>query len=816
MAVAVATCVTTPLSPLSLTMQRPPIGIERLPLKRTSSETKELMNCNSCRRRKIKCSRVRPSCEACQVFQCDCIYDAIPKKRGPKPNSTDVSRKSKGSLRKQLKQDEKALGEPTVQCTEPGGKRQSSSSPDSSNQDPKSWETVSDSEPSQPGRSNTLLSWSSLQDTLPLADRILNTYFDRLHEKPFFILDQRATRQRMRDGMLPRFLTNALFAVTIRLVPSAGDDYSSALKSSREFAEQSRMNTDVDEPTIDHLQSLLLLAMANYQIGNGKKSYMHLSHATAMAVALGLHHELPANLRVSNGERESRRKLFWTCYLMDRFYACGSKRPTFLVDESIKLRLPAWQPNGSPIWLDGDFFTTASSLPESSISSGVSKGSGAALVDIARILGEANSYLAVGGFRSDSFFPWHDHSRLSRIRADLDRWASTTQEAFHSVSELFGHSESTTWVFSKLIYHLIHCLIYRPFLPVNNTELHRTGQNHLWHLEAISSCFLHANAIAELLEIGTSTATDWPPGVAYCIFNAATIHVHGAYYKHPLDGVVFGRSTDYLSHEVDMLYRLANIWLCAQHQLQLLQTVCTRHSQLLGTLDADLASSLFQSGDFYNRYVGLQIDPAYIALTPPTTGRTDAAKGSGGEALGQTSQWMQPILSRGRAQSQPYNLRTVDECQGQRRVTRPDICYSGSISNGQPEGHKVSPTSQRILSNAQDISGLSSCNLHLGEPSNSIYNQSSSASANFRTSPVNSSAAAVSNCFSPLQYDLSLNQQPITSSSLLLEDNADDSFMQDIPEQDSFFALLEQMASNESACAGMSELDYFLAGQDTT
>ncbi|KAG7115655.1 Abscisic acid cluster transcription factor abl7 like protein [Verticillium longisporum] len=52
-----------------------------------SNEPRESMNCKSCRKRKIKCNRLRPACEACQVFQCPCIYDAVPKKRGPK---TDV------------------------------------------------------------------------------------------------------------------------------------------------------------------------------------------------------------------------------------------------------------------------------------------------------------------------------------------------------------------------------------------------------------------------------------------------------------------------------------------------------------------------------------------------------------------------------------------------------------------------------------------------------------------------------------------------------------------------------------------------------
>ncbi|TGO69073.1 hypothetical protein BELL_0792g00050 [Botrytis elliptica] len=35
---------------------------------------KALAGCDSCKRRKLKCTRWKPSCEACQVFQCPCIY----------------------------------------------------------------------------------------------------------------------------------------------------------------------------------------------------------------------------------------------------------------------------------------------------------------------------------------------------------------------------------------------------------------------------------------------------------------------------------------------------------------------------------------------------------------------------------------------------------------------------------------------------------------------------------------------------------------------------------------------------------------------
>jgi hypothetical protein len=221
-----------------------------------------------------------------------------------------------------------------------------------------------------------------------------------------------------------------------------------------------------------------------------------------MAVALELHREVDIKIRVPLVERESRRRLFWTCYLMDRFTSTGSKRPCLISDKSIILKLPAWIPSPGGLPIDGEFFQNGSNLQYHSATGKKSQGSTGMLLDIVRILGITNRYLAAGGVKGDSHFPWHSLSNLSKIRQDLDIWASGTQDVFSSVDTLFGQPDSTTLVLSKLVYHLIHCLIYRPFLPIDLAELAGTGQHQSWQIEATNLCFLHANAIAELVELG--------------------------------------------------------------------------------------------------------------------------------------------------------------------------------------------------------------------------------------------------------------------------------------------------------------------------
>ncbi|KAI7010404.1 hypothetical protein KC362_g16945, partial [Hortaea werneckii] len=323
-------------------MSRPQIGIDRLPVRRPSmNEPKEAMNCKSCRKRKAspKCP-LKPSCEACQVFNVACIYDAIPKKRGPKTDVLEALLKRVNGLEKRLKDEKNPESADTDNTTTEGASAtQDESHVDSSSTveedvvQPLGGTEASRAETKQPEpqpikQTTPAKPQPQLQaqpqaqphqheqfqavQSQAFAEALVDIYFARLHGKPYYILDEPATRQRLRDGQLPRFLNNAIYAVSIRHATHMCGGLGAAIGYSQEHARQARQEIDVDEPSIEHLQALLLLTMASFQSGRGKRSYMLLSHAISMAFALSLHRELPSQLRISPSEREGRRKLFWT------------------------------------------------------------------------------------------------------------------------------------------------------------------------------------------------------------------------------------------------------------------------------------------------------------------------------------------------------------------------------------------------------------------------------------------------------------------------------------------------------------------------
>ncbi|EME44748.1 hypothetical protein DOTSEDRAFT_72262 [Dothistroma septosporum NZE10] len=607
----------------AIAMYKPHIGIDRLQIRNPVHEPKEAMNCKSCRKRKIKCNRLKPSCEACQVFNSTCVYDAMPKKRGPKTDVLESLLKRVNGLEKQLKEGQKPNSASPEEDDSFAPKRGNRGSNDKRHS-----ENVAHSV--SPGPQEIVEARHSctaaahiepppkMNQAFGFTDALLDTFFARVHNKPYYILDETTTRQRLRDRRLPSFLIDAIHAVSIRYAPQLCGGRAGAMRSSHAHVMRSRAEVDVDEPSIDNLQTLLLLAMANFQNGRGKRCYMVLTHAVSMAFALNLHRELPAKLRIANSEREGRRKLFWTCYLMDRFTVSGSKRPSLISDGSIHLRRPGWQRQESQIRAEGSCLPNGSSLAHAAGISNAAQSNGTILVEIVRVLGVANRYLGAGGVKSDSHFPWQAQSMLSRIRSDLDFCAAATQSVFTSMDTLFGSRDASILVLSRLIYHLIHCLIYRPFLPIDIAELSGTTQNQSWQIEATNLCFLHANAITELVEIGRNMALlDWPSFVGYCICTAGTVHVHGAHYTTCRGGDVFCHSAEFLSREMAQLLELRSIWTGIQHQRNTLQLVYASHAQLVKSLASNPMrfSSVFHMDDFFDRYPGSHIDGAHVAFS---------------------------------------------------------------------------------------------------------------------------------------------------------------------------------------------------------
>lgn len=111
----------------------------------------------------------------------------------------------------------------------------------------------------------------------------------RVHGKAYYILDETVTRQRLQMNQVPNHLLYAIYAVSARFVVTLAlelqilkssrytahpNGYQAAVKLSEDYAIRARAELDIDDPSIDNLQTLLLLSVTFIAAGKGKKAYM--------------------------------------------------------------------------------------------------------------------------------------------------------------------------------------------------------------------------------------------------------------------------------------------------------------------------------------------------------------------------------------------------------------------------------------------------------------------------------------------------------------------------------------------------------------
>lgn len=118
---------------------------------------------------------------------------------------------------------------------------------------------------------------------------LFDTYFLRVHGKAYYVLDETIIRQRLQMNQVPNHLLFAIYAVSARFVVLPANllnmlnysryavhpnGYHAAVRLSEDYAIRARAELDIDDPSIDNLQTLVLLAVAFIAAGKGKKAYM--------------------------------------------------------------------------------------------------------------------------------------------------------------------------------------------------------------------------------------------------------------------------------------------------------------------------------------------------------------------------------------------------------------------------------------------------------------------------------------------------------------------------------------------------------------
>jgi hypothetical protein len=200
--------------------------------------------------------------------------------------------------------------------------------------------------------------------------KLVEIYFTHVNNQTYGFLHRPTFLRHIEEGKVPEGLLYSICAISARFsathapppLPRHSTKETPAYHAGEPYAIEARRLAlrDFDKPTVQNVQTLLLLALHDFGGKKGQKAWMFAGMAIRMASALRLNREVDGDAigsensttenvsqqpfglpeaprpkeKVSWTEREVRRRTFWACFIMD-VNAFGIPNLTF--SDSIQL-----------------------------------------------------------------------------------------------------------------------------------------------------------------------------------------------------------------------------------------------------------------------------------------------------------------------------------------------------------------------------------------------------------------------------------------------------------------------------------------------
>ncbi|KAI1739563.1 fungal-specific transcription factor domain-containing protein [Xylaria scruposa] len=336
--------------------------------------------------------------------------------------------------------------------------------------------------------------------------------------------------------------------------PTAASEYyadvlSMALGSSRVF---------MSNASVDRVAALLMLGLYEWSQtepkSGGVAAWMYVGHAIRMAQALGLGFEDAKDpgdtkLRLKSVgcqsqhalQRETRRRIMFSCFVLDRMLACGKHRTPMIRGEDLDIQLPCSE----------DKFDLAMEVRTGRLNQlDRSENDDSVLsrfIQLVNLWGEISKYSSRGGRVEDKHPPWHPESDFYGLNKALETFDSSLPDTFAFSRSNYLKHENHLASSAFVLLHMLRfvCLImlhreYVPFVPVRcrgpegpldqPTFTKEETPAGFWRSSA-EQLFKAARGIVDLIEI-CQRKGKLPQStiVLFAIWTAAFVGLYGAHF----------------------------------------------------------------------------------------------------------------------------------------------------------------------------------------------------------------------------------------------------------------------------------------------
>ncbi|EPQ66367.1 hypothetical protein BGT96224_1045 [Blumeria graminis f. sp. tritici 96224] len=563
---------------------------------KAGKERKRLpLACVTCRRRKIRCSGEEPSCKQCLRSKIPCIYKVATRKVAPRAELVATAEK-RPKLSKEEIIDTFPGEVPDVNVNSLF--RQYRASPpcsfnfkkcfydDENQQELEIWSRSPflghakiEEESSQilvALETEEIWLMSEGADKLPSKDiqeHLAEIFFENIEGQVYNLLHKPTFMSDLRRNAIAPVLVLAVCAVSARFSTHPQINTTPNFLRGEEWAATSRsiVMRRYEWPNITILICLLILSLHEFGTCQGGRSWSLSGMAIRMAYALQLHRGInhdQKNLEdISEPDfigPETRKRIMWACFLMDRFNSSSKDKPAFIREDTISLDLPVKEHNfllNIPGITEGLYEQRLSPIPSKNcgpIDARSNMGISAYLIRAAALWGRMNQCVNLANDpqsnNSSSVSGYYN-----RLAEQVDEFASTLPDRLKFTPENFRVFESKHLAKRFLS---LHIFAQQNILFINRLILSEQRRSHQTTVSATvvdpTSCkmFRAADKISELLRTDESHFLT-APFIGYCAFLAGTIHI---------DGIISRDSSRKISSRLNLstsvkhLVKIKNYW----------------------------------------------------------------------------------------------------------------------------------------------------------------------------------------------------------------------------------------------------------------
>ena len=367
--------------------------------------------------------------------------------------------------------------------------------------------------------------------------RLLEAYFAGPHHFCFYTFIHEPTfMQLLGSNLIPNSLLLIISATSLRYMDPE-------CRLSDIWADESRrqvMKQVFSLPSMAILQTLLLLQRYEWHRGE------HMSAWILAGLAIRLTHALQLNIEITNDDphrkvempvtvQEIRRRLMWSCFVMDSFYEAGRRPVSGLNPSSIDARLPCDEQsfrNSVETNMEdlSTFYETREALSIQGKNPPAVRGSiPSFLVSITVLRSQILNYTIPYHPRNRGFTPthapWNLDSPFYEHRRRLDDWSKLLPEELLFDADALRHRRPKMISFMALhcLFHGCYCDLYRigSYVTISNPVLDSSGKPATPPESFLEHCrrgrLEHAYAIANIISesmIYINTTPD--PVVSIC------------------------------------------------------------------------------------------------------------------------------------------------------------------------------------------------------------------------------------------------------------------------------------------------------------